>query len=113
MTAANVVDHVTPHRGGWTAFVTGELQSLREPCHKLAKLQIELHGYRTDIGLDGACRPIPIIRSIGRTRALVNRPAASAFVRTGHRANIAEMTETLPNRSRVRTRRWSGNEALP
>ena len=49
VTAANVVDHVTPHRGDWTKFVTGELQSLCEPCHKSAKL----YGYRTDIGFDG------------------------------------------------------------
>ena len=28
VTAANVVDHVTPHRGDWTAFCIGELQSL-------------------------------------------------------------------------------------
>ena len=53
VTAANVVDHVTPHRGDWNAFVTGELQSLCEPCHRSAKRQIELRGYRTDIGLDG------------------------------------------------------------
>jgi 5-methylcytosine-specific restriction endonuclease McrA len=53
VTAANVVDHVVPHHGDWTAFVTGQLQSLCEPCHKSAKRQIELHGYRTDIGLDG------------------------------------------------------------
>jgi hypothetical protein len=53
VTAANVVDHVTPHRGDWTAFVTGELQSLCEPCHKSAKRQIELWGYRNDIGIDG------------------------------------------------------------
>ena len=42
VTAANVVDHVIPHRGDWTAFVTGELQSLCEPCHKSTKRQIEL-----------------------------------------------------------------------
>jgi 5-methylcytosine-specific restriction endonuclease McrA len=53
VTVANVVDHVTPHRGDWTAFVTGELQSLCEPCHNSGKRQIELRGYRTDIGLDG------------------------------------------------------------
>jgi 5-methylcytosine-specific restriction endonuclease McrA len=53
VTAANVVDHVVPHKGDWAAFVTGELQSLCEPCHKSAKRQIELRGYRTDIGLDG------------------------------------------------------------
>jgi hypothetical protein len=32
-----VVDHVTPHKGD----------------HKSAKQEIELRGYRTDIGLDG------------------------------------------------------------
>jgi hypothetical protein len=37
VTAANVVDHVTPHKGD----------------HKSAKQEIELRGYRTDIGLDG------------------------------------------------------------
>jgi 5-methylcytosine-specific restriction endonuclease McrA len=52
-TAANVVDHVTPHRGDRTAFVAGELQSLCEPCHKSAKRQIEPWGYRNDIGIDG------------------------------------------------------------
>ena len=54
MTAANVVDHVTPHRGDWTAFVTGQLQSLCEPCHKSVKRQIELRGYRNDIGIEGS-----------------------------------------------------------
>jgi len=53
VTAANVVDHVTPHKGDGTAFVTGELQSLCELCHKSVKRQSELRGYRTDIGLDG------------------------------------------------------------
>jgi 5-methylcytosine-specific restriction endonuclease McrA len=28
VTRANVVDHVVPHKGDWTEFVTGELQSL-------------------------------------------------------------------------------------
>jgi 5-methylcytosine-specific restriction enzyme A len=49
----HVVDHVVPHRGDWNAFVTGKLQSLCEPCHKSAKRQIELRGYRSAIGLDG------------------------------------------------------------
>ena len=53
VTAANVVDHMVPHKGDWTAFVTGKQQSLREPCHKSAKRQIELRSYRCDIGLDG------------------------------------------------------------
>jgi hypothetical protein len=30
VTRANVVDHVTPHRGDWTDFVTGDLQLLCE-----------------------------------------------------------------------------------
>ena len=29
VTAANVVDHVEPHRGDCTKFVTGKLQSVR------------------------------------------------------------------------------------
>ena len=53
VTAANVVDRVTPHRGDWNAFVLGELQSLCEPCHNSAKRQIELRGYRCDVGIDG------------------------------------------------------------
>ena len=50
---ATVVDHVEPHKGDWTAFCTGKLQSLCEPCHNSAKQQIELRGYRCDIGVDG------------------------------------------------------------
>ena len=46
VTPANVVDHVAPHRGDWTDFITGELQSLCEPCHNSAKRQVELRGYR-------------------------------------------------------------------
>src|SRR5215468_420511 len=53
VTAANAVDHVEPHKGDWTKFLTGKLQSLCEPCHKSAKRQIELRGSRCDIGLDG------------------------------------------------------------
>jgi|SRR5215468_6480678 len=48
VTAANVVDHVAPHKG-----ITGDLQSLCEPCHNSAKRQVELRGYRLDIGVDG------------------------------------------------------------
>jgi 5-methylcytosine-specific restriction endonuclease McrA len=50
---ATVVDHIVPHRGDWTAFCTGKLQSLCERCHKATKRQIELRGYRSDVGLDG------------------------------------------------------------
>jgi hypothetical protein len=53
VTPANVVDHVTPHKGDWTDFITGGLRSLCEPCLNSAKRQIELRGYRCDIGLDG------------------------------------------------------------
>jgi hypothetical protein len=52
VTAANVVDHVIPHRGDWNVFVTGKLQSRCQPCYKSAKRQIELHGYRCDFGFD-------------------------------------------------------------
>jgi hypothetical protein len=51
VTRANVVDHVAPHKGDWTDFITGELQSLCEPCHNSAKRQIELRGYRCDVGI--------------------------------------------------------------
>jgi 5-methylcytosine-specific restriction endonuclease McrA len=53
VTPATVVDHVTPHRGDWTAFCTGKLQSLCEPCHKSTKRQVELRSYASDVGLDG------------------------------------------------------------
>ncbi|MBV9529900.1 MAG: hypothetical protein JO283_02190 [Bradyrhizobium sp.] len=42
-----------PHKGDWNAFVTGKLQSLCEQCHRSGKRMSELHGYRTDVGLDG------------------------------------------------------------
>lgn len=51
--AANVADHVTPHRGDYKLFWFGKLQSLCEPCHNKSKQQIERRGYTTDIGLDG------------------------------------------------------------
>jgi len=82
VTAANVVDHVTPHRGDWNAFVTGELQSLCEPCHRSAKRQIELRGYCTDIGLDGLPTD-PNHPSIARARSPFGKgccPVASQFV---------------------------------
>jgi hypothetical protein len=39
--------------GAWAAFVTGELQNLCEPCHNSAKRQVELRGYRCDVGING------------------------------------------------------------
>lgn len=53
VTAESVVDHVEPHRGDWTKFVTGKLQSLCEQCHNSAQRQIELHGYRSNCDPDG------------------------------------------------------------
>jgi 5-methylcytosine-specific restriction protein A len=50
---ATVVDHVEPHRGNWTKFCTGKLQSLCDPCHKSGKRMVELRGYRPDTGVDG------------------------------------------------------------
>ena len=50
---ANICDHVEPHHGDINKFWLGKLQSLCKPCHDGAKREIELHGYRRDIGLDG------------------------------------------------------------
>ena len=50
---ATVVDHVVPHRGDWTKFCTGALQSLCDLCHKSTKKQIEQQGFCCDVGLDG------------------------------------------------------------
>jgi len=44
---------VTPHRGDRTAFCTGALQSLCDPCDKSTKAQIEQRGYACDAGFDG------------------------------------------------------------
>ena len=50
---ATICDHVEPHRGDINKFWLGKLQSLCKTCHDGAKREIELHGYRRDIGLDG------------------------------------------------------------
>src|SRR5262245_26668352 len=50
---AVIVDHVEPHRGDINKFWLGPLQSLCQNCHVKTKHQIELWGYRTDIGLNG------------------------------------------------------------
>jgi hypothetical protein len=49
-TAATIADHVEPHGGNWTAFITGKLQSLCPPCHDSAK---KLHDRRQDLDEDG------------------------------------------------------------
>jgi hypothetical protein len=53
VTPATIADHVTPHRGDWNAFRLGELQSLCFDCHNRLKHRIDLHGYSSDIGVDG------------------------------------------------------------
>jgi 5-methylcytosine-specific restriction enzyme A len=52
-TAAEVCDHVTPHRGDEWLFYNGELQSLCGHCHNSRKKQQETHGYQRDVGIDG------------------------------------------------------------
>ena len=54
-TPATVCDHVEPHRGDINKFRLGKLQSLCKTCHDGAKREIELHGYRRDIGLVRVC----------------------------------------------------------
>jgi 5-methylcytosine-specific restriction enzyme A len=51
--AAEVVDHIVPHRGDWKLFWTGEVQSLCKPHHDSAKRYIEQRGYSNEIGEDG------------------------------------------------------------
>jgi len=51
--AARVADHIEPHRGDWTKFRCGALQSLCYDCHDRTKRIMELRGYGLDIGDDG------------------------------------------------------------
>jgi 5-methylcytosine-specific restriction protein A len=51
--AANVADHVEPHRGDPKKLFEGKLQSLCFVCHDIAKRQEETQGYRAEIGCDG------------------------------------------------------------
>jgi hypothetical protein len=53
ITPATIADHVEPHKGDINAFWCGTLQSLCLTCHNRTKRQIEVMGYRPDIGLDG------------------------------------------------------------
>src|SRR5262249_19312496 len=57
VTAANVVDHVAPHRGDWTDFITGGTTRLngRSSCAVIAATSVST-----------ATRPIPTTRSIAR-----------------------------------------------
>jgi 5-methylcytosine-specific restriction protein A len=49
---AEVVDHIEPHHGDLTKFLTGELQSLCRECHN-KKWADDRRGYSTAVGADG------------------------------------------------------------
>jgi hypothetical protein len=70
VTAANSVDHVTPHRGNWNAFVTGELQSLCEPSTTRRSDRSSSAATAPTSG-SMAFRLILVTRSIARTRSRV------------------------------------------
>jgi 5-methylcytosine-specific restriction enzyme A len=54
VTAASVVDHITPHRGDPALFwQAGNHQSLCASCHNSRKQAEESRGYQSDIGTDG------------------------------------------------------------
>src|SRR5262245_11775494 len=53
---ANVVHHIEPHRGNWTSFCNGELESLCKSCHDVHTDTVERTGVakpRSRIGMDG------------------------------------------------------------
>ena len=51
--AADIVDHVEPHRGDLVKFFEGKLQSLCKKHHDSAKQREEGRGYSTQAGYDG------------------------------------------------------------
>jgi 5-methylcytosine-specific restriction enzyme A len=53
VTAAEVADHITRHKGDEYQFFCGELQSLCQSCHSKTKQQIETRGYSSEIGENG------------------------------------------------------------
>jgi 5-methylcytosine-specific restriction endonuclease McrA len=59
LTAATVVDHVTPHRGNRDLFYRlDNLQSLCKPCHDSAKQRQEKAEARGPIGCDAEGYPL-------------------------------------------------------
>jgi hypothetical protein len=52
-TPADIVDHITRHRGDRALFFGGPFQSLCKACHDRTKQQAEKLGYSTKIGPDG------------------------------------------------------------
>jgi 5-methylcytosine-specific restriction enzyme A len=53
VTPATHVDHVKPHKGDWTLFCLGELQSLCAPCHNSRKQLVEARGHDIMVDDDG------------------------------------------------------------
>ena len=51
--AANIADHVIPHRGNWKLFFEGELQSLCQSHHGSTKQSAEKRGALVRVGSDG------------------------------------------------------------
>jgi hypothetical protein len=51
--AAEIADHIEPHKGDPFKFWFGKLQSLCLNCHNAEKQQIENRGYTKTIGIDG------------------------------------------------------------
>jgi hypothetical protein len=49
---ATIVDHVEPHRGNWTAFHTGKLQSLCRLHHDIKRAE-EFRGFSTACDSEG------------------------------------------------------------
>jgi 5-methylcytosine-specific restriction protein A len=60
--AAELADHVVPHRGDRRLFDEGELQSLCRHCHASPKQSDEVRGYSREVGEDGwpidPCHPV-------------------------------------------------------
>jgi 5-methylcytosine-specific restriction endonuclease McrA len=53
VTAAEVADHIEPHRYDINKFILGKLQSLCQGCHSKIKQQREVNGFSCEIGADG------------------------------------------------------------
>lgn len=53
VTAADIADHVVPHRGDYQLFWFGKLQSLCSPCHDGPKQAEERRGFVQALGDDG------------------------------------------------------------
>ena len=67
---ADVVDHITPHKGDQSLFWDkANWQSLCKPCHDSAKQRIEKRGFDHAVGADGfpidPCHPANLVNGGG------------------------------------------------